>query len=51
MSLLVDIPKPGPGNTNVSNCNTRRRFFQEPNLAAILTGVNLELISRFAVIL
>ena len=49
MSLLVDIPRPGSGNTN--NGNTARRFFQEPNLAAILTGVNVELISRFSVIL
>ena len=30
--------------------NTARRFSQEPNLAAILTGVNVELISRFNVI-
>ena len=29
MSLLVDIPRPGSGNTN--NGNTAGLFFQEPN--------------------
>ena len=37
MSLLIDIPRSGSGNTN--NGNTAIRFLQEPNLAAILTGV------------
>ena len=33
MPLLVDIPRPGSGNTN--NGNSAKRFFQEPNLAAL----------------
>ena len=49
MSLLVDIVRPESVNTN--NGNTARRCFQEPNLAAIWTEVNVELISRFSVIL
>lgn len=49
MCLLVDIPKSGSGNTNSGN--TARRFFQQPKLAALLTGVSEELISRFSVIL
>ncbi|XP_041448468.1 uncharacterized protein LOC121404022 [Drosophila obscura] len=38
MSLLVDIPMPGAGNTN--NGNTARRFFQQPTLASEITGVD-----------
>lgn len=49
MGLLVDIPKPGSGNTN--NGNTARKFFKQPKLAALLTGVSEEIISRFSVIL
>ncbi|XP_067622258.1 uncharacterized protein [Eurosta solidaginis] len=49
MCLLVDIPKPSSGNTNSGN--TARRFFQEPKLAALLTGISEELIRRFSVIL
>lgn len=49
MSLLVDIPKPGSGNTN--NGNMARRFFNEPKLAAELTGVDESLISRFGIVL
>lgn len=49
MSLLVDIPHPGGGNTN--NGNTARRFFQQPKLASDLTGVIEELITSFGVIL
>lgn len=49
MNILVDIPTPGSGNTN--NGNTARRFFQQPQLSADLTGVNEELITRFSVIL
>ena len=36
MSLLVDIPRPGSGNTN--DANTASRFFRQLNLAAILTA-------------
>lgn len=49
MRLLVDIPKPGAGTTN--NGNTARSFFLQPKLAALLTGVNEELVSRFGIIL
>ena len=38
-------------NEDPITANNARRFFQEPNIAPILTGVNVELISRFSVIL
>lgn len=49
MSLLVDIPIATSGNTN--NGNTARRFFQKPQLASKITGVNEELILRLNIIL
>lgn len=49
MHLLVDIPMAGTGSTN--NGNTARRFFQQPNLAARITGVSYDLIYRFSVVL
>lgn len=49
MGLLVDIPKVGYGNTN--DGNTSRRFFSNINLAATITGVDIELIQRFKIIL
>lgn len=49
MCLLVDIPMAVSGNTN--NGNTARRFFQQPKMAAEITGVNESLIERFSVIL
>lgn len=49
MSLLVDIPKQGYGNTN--DGNTARRFFQNPELSSDITGINLFLIKRFDTIL
>lgn len=49
MGILIDVPKPGSGNTN--NGNTARRFFQEPKKAAKITGVSSVLIYRFSVIL
>ncbi|XP_046391919.1 uncharacterized protein LOC124160190 [Ischnura elegans] len=49
MGLIVDIPRPGSGNTN--DGNTARRFFNSPKLAASLTGVNEDLINRFSIIL
>lgn len=39
----------GCGNTN--NGNTARRFFQQPNLAAQITGVSEDIIIRLSVIL
>lgn len=49
LGLKVDIPKQGTGTTN--DGNTARRFFQQPSLAAEITGVNEELVKRFAIIL
>lgn len=47
--LLVDIPKANFGNTN--DGNTSRRFFEDPQLASDITGINYDLIYRFKVIL
>ncbi|CAH0560531.1 unnamed protein product [Brassicogethes aeneus] len=49
MGLLVDIPKAGYGNTN--DGNSSRRFFNNPQEAADITGVDLILIIYFKVIL
>lgn len=49
MGILVDIPTTGSGNTNTGN--TARMFFEQPTLASIVTGVKLELIKRFGIIL
>jgi len=47
--LIVDVPKPGFGNTN--DGNTSRRFFVDPDLAAEITSIDSNLIYRFKVIL
>ena len=49
MGLLVDIPKARFGNTN--DGNTSRRFFADPNTSSRITGVNVDLIKQFRVIL
>jgi hypothetical protein len=49
MGLLVDVPKHGCGNTN--DGNTSRRFFADPELAGTITGIDVNLIYRFKVIL
>lgn len=49
MGLLVDIPKAGFGNTN--DGNTSRRFFEDPETSADITGVDIGLIKRFKLIL
>ncbi|CAB3239315.1 unnamed protein product [Arctia plantaginis] len=49
MGLLVDMPKQSAGNTN--DGNTARRFFRNSKLTADITGINLDLIKRFHVIL
>jgi hypothetical protein len=41
MGLIVDVPKPGFGNRN--DGNTSRRFFADPDLAAEITGVGINL--------
>lgn len=45
----MDKPKPGFGNTN--DGNTSRRFFEQPDAAARITGVNEEIIKRLQIIL
>ncbi|XP_045509227.1 uncharacterized protein LOC123704774 [Colias croceus] len=47
--LLVDMPKANFGNTN--DGNTSRRFFEDTELAAEITGINHELIHRLKVII
>lgn len=49
LSLLVDKPKPGFGSTN--DGNTARRFFQNAETSAEITGINLKIIKRFYIIL
>jgi hypothetical protein len=49
MGLLVDIPKPGCGNTNYGN--TSRRYFAHPELAGAITSFEVNLIHRLKVIL
>lgn len=46
---MIDQPKQGEGNTN--DGNTARRFFSDPETAASITGVDVELIKRFKIIL
>lgn len=46
---MVDIPKAGFGNTN--DGNTSRRFFECSAEASAITGINEEVIKRFATIL
>lgn len=49
MGLLVDVPKAGYGNSN--DGNTSRRFFQNAECSSCITGINIDLINRFKVIL
>lgn len=49
VGLLVDYPRQGSGNSN--DGNTARRFFRDPKLTSQITGVDIELIGRFAIIL
>lgn len=49
LGLLIDIPKHGSGSSN--DGNTARRFFNNPKLTAEITGLNEELVEKFAVIL
>ena len=49
MGLLVDRPKPGFSNTN--DGNTARKFFQNPQMSAEITGIDIEVITRFKIIL
>lgn len=49
LGILVDMPKQQTGNTN--DGNTARKFFRNPEKSSEITGVNLELIKRFHIIL
>ncbi|KAL0832212.1 hypothetical protein ABMA28_001664 [Loxostege sticticalis] len=49
LNLLIDIVKQGSGTTN--DGNTARKFFESPNKTAAITGLDEELVKRFAVIL
>jgi hypothetical protein len=49
LSLIIDQPKPGFGNTN--NGNVARKFFQNYEISAEITKVNEDLIRRFYIIL
>lgn len=49
MGLIVDKPKPGFGFTN--DGNTARRFFGDPELSAQITGLDVNIIKHFDVLL
>ncbi|KAK2578835.1 hypothetical protein KPH14_012190 [Odynerus spinipes] len=49
LGLIVDIVKQGKGTTN--DGNSARRFFADPVISARATGLDEEIIYRFAVIL
>lgn len=49
MGLVVDQPKQGGGNSN--DGNTARKFFNEPDKVAEITGLDKNLIRRFSNIL
>lgn len=49
MGLNVDIVKQGTGTSN--DGNTARRFFDNPSITANITGLNENLIRKFAIIL
>lgn len=47
--LIVDQPKPGFGNSN--DGNTARRFFQNAELSADITGIKVDLIRKMHIIM
>ncbi|CAH0550930.1 unnamed protein product [Brassicogethes aeneus] len=49
LGILIDQPKPGSGSTNTGN--TARIFFRNYQKSAEITGINLELLRRFYIIL
>lgn len=49
MGLIVDKTKPGFGSTN--DGNTARRFFGNPELSAQITGLDVNIIKHFDVLL
>jgi len=49
LGLLVDIPKCGYGTSN--DGNTARRFFENTEMSSSITGVDIEIINRFKIVL
>lgn len=49
MGLIVDKPKPGYGSSN--DGNTARLFFRNPELPSTITGLDVNLIKHFDIIL
>lgn len=49
LGLLIDMPTQQAGNTN--DGNTARRFFRNAEKTSEITGLNLELIKKFHIIL
>jgi hypothetical protein len=49
LSLIVDVPKIGYGNTN--DGNTSRRAFSNADVFSEITGVNVEVITRLRTVL
>jgi hypothetical protein len=49
LGILVDVIKQGSGSTN--DGNTSRRFFENPEAVAAITGFDQELLERFSTIL
>lgn len=49
LSLIVDKPKPGFGNTN--DGNVARKFFQNSETSASITGIDVTLIKKLYIIL
>lgn len=49
LGVKVDYVKQGMGTTK--DGNTSRRFFEDPSVTAEITGIDEELIHRFAIIL
>lgn len=49
LGLLLDVPKAGCGNTN--DGNTARRFFENVEIVAEITGVEAKLIRRFKIVI
>lgn len=49
LGLLVDMPKQIAGNTN--DGNTARKFFRNAEISAEITGLNIDLIKRFRILL
>lgn len=49
LGLIVDKPKPGYGNTN--DGNTARRFFANAELSGEITGIDVNIIKKFNILL